>query len=226
MNLPKYFLVIIPRYAIFLVIVLFVLSMMAYGGGTINVPDAIGNSFTRNFFSDLGRFTPDNIISAIFFTAALSICGLAFSGYFIYFIQLFKQNNLFAIMAKIGSISGIIGALCFVGVGFAPHNIFFGPHVFFVKWAFRSFLITAILFTLVLYKDDRFENHYASGYLTFAILIFIYILILELGPSPSASDFSLIFNVLAQKLIILVFMLSVLYQSFGNSKLLAKKSNK
>ncbi len=129
-------------------------------------------------------------------------------------------------MAKVAAVAGVIGAVCFIGVGFTPHNFFIGPHIFFVKWAFRSFLVSAILLTIVLYKHHRFENQYAIGYLIFAVLIFLYILVLELGPNPSVSDFSLVSNVVTQKLIILVFILSVLYQSFGNSKLLAQNSTK
>ena len=86
--------------------------------------------------------------------------------------------------------------------------------------------MSAILFTIVLYKDVRFSNPYAIGYCMFAVSIFLYILVLEFGPDAKSSDLSLIFNVLTQKAIILIFMLSVLFQSFGNSKLAANNSLK
>ncbi|MDP6340079.1 MAG: hypothetical protein QF842_07160 [Candidatus Marinimicrobia bacterium] len=226
MNLQKQFLISFPRYGIVLFLVLMILSMVTYGGGTINDPESMGYSFTLNFFSDLGKFTPGNFLSMLFFALSLCICGFALMAYFYYFMQLFIQNNALTIIAKIGAVVGIIGALCFVGVGFTPHNVFFAAHNFFANWAFRCFLITSILLSWVLYKDYRFENRYASGYLIFALLIFIYILILEFGPNPRNSDFSLIFNVLAQKLIVFVFILSVLYQSFGYSKLLARNLTK
>jgi hypothetical protein len=73
-----------------------------------------------------------------------------------------------------------------------------------------------------MYKDKRFESKYALGYLIFSILIFLYIIILEFGPSPNESDFSLMFNVIAQKIIVLVFILSVFYQSFGNESFIDK----
>ena len=41
----------------------------------------------------------------------------------------------------------------------------------------------------------------------FAVSIFLYILVLEFGPDAKSSDLSLIFNVLTQKTIILIFML-------------------
>ena len=128
------------------------------------------------------------------------------------------------ILAKIASFLGMLGALCFAGVGLTPHNVLGDLHIIFVNWAFRSFLVSAILFTIVLYKDVRFSNHYAIGYCMFAVSIFFYIMVLEFGPDAKSSDLSLIFNVLTQKAIILIFMLSVLFQSFGNSKLAANNS--
>jgi hypothetical protein len=196
--------------------------MIIYAGGTINDPESMGYSFTRNFFSDLGKFTTENIISAMMFNLSLIVCGWSFAAYFFYFTKLFNQNTIIHILAKVGSFSGIIGALCFIGVGLTPHNLFLDYHIVFVNWAFRSFLLAGISLSVVLYKDNRFENRFAMGYFIFAILTFLYVLVLEFAPDPKISDFALIFNVIAQKIIIFAFIFSILYQSFGNSKLLAK----
>jgi hypothetical protein len=185
----------------------------------------MGYSFTRNFFSDLGKFTTENIISAMMFNLSLIVCGWSFAAYFFYFTKLFNQNTIIHILAKVGSFAGIIGALCFIGVGLTPHNLFLDYHIVFVNWAFRSFLLAGISLSVVLYKDNRFENRFAMGYFIFAILTFLYVLVLEFAPDPKISDFALIFNVIAQKIIIFAFIFSILYQSFGNSKLLAKYWN-
>ena len=219
------FLIKLPRVACVLFVILFILAMLMYAGGTINNPESMGYSFTRNFFSDLGKFTAENIISAMIFNLSLIVCGWSFAAYFFYFTKLFNQNTIIHILAKVGSFAGIIGALCFIGVGLTPHNLFLNYHIVFVNWAFRSFLLAGILFTIVLYNDDRFENRFAMGYFIFAILTFLYVLVLEFAPDPKISDFALIFNVIAQKIIIFAFIFSILYQSFGNSKLLAKYWN-
>ena len=195
-----------------------------YAGGTINNPESMGYSFTRNFFSDLGKFTTENIISAMMFNLSLIVCGWSFAAYFFYFTKLFNQNTIIHILAKVGSFAGIIGALCFIGVGLTPHNLFLDYHIVFVNWAFRSFLLAGILLSVVLYKDNRFKNIFAMGYFIFAILTFLYVLVLEFAPNPKISDFSLIFNVIAQKIIVFTFITSILYQSFGNSKLLGDHS--
>ena len=224
MRYQHLFLIKLPRVACILFVILFILAMIMYAGGTINNPESMGYSFTRNFFSDLGKFTTENMISAIMFNLSLIVCGWSFAAYFFYFIKLFNQNSIIHILAKVGSSAGIIGALCFIGVGLTPHNLFLDYHIVFVNWAFRSFLLAGVLLSVVLYKDNRFENIFAMGYCIFAILTFLYVLVLEFAPNPKISDFSLMFNVIAQKIIVFTFITSILYQSFGNSKLLGDHS--
>lgn len=225
MRFQHAFLITLPRVVCIYFVISFILAMIIYAGGTINDPESMGYSFTRNFFSDLGKFTTENIISAMMFNLSLIVCGWSFAAYFFYFTKLFNQNTIIHILAKVGSFAGIIGALCFIGVGLTPHNLFLDYHIVFVNWAFRSFLLAGISLSVVLYKDNRFENRFAMGYFIFAILTFLYVLVLEFAPDPKISDFALIFNVIAQKIIIFAFIFSILYQSFGNSKLLAKYWN-
>ena len=225
MRYQHSFLITLPRVVCIYFVISFILAMIIYAGGTINDPESMGYSFTRNFFSDLGKFTTENIISAMMFNLSLIVCGWSFAAYFFYFTKLFNQNTIIHILAKVGSFSGIIGALCFIGVGLTPHNLFLDYHIVFVNWAFRSFLLAGISLSVVLYKDNRFENRFAMGYFIFAILTFLYVLVLEFAPDPKISDFALIFNVIAQKIIIFAFIFSILYQSFGNSKLLANYWN-
>ena len=225
MRFQHAFLITLPRVVCICFVISFILAMIIYAGGTINDPESMGYSFTRNFFSDLGKFTTENIISAMMFNLSLIVCGWSFAAYFFYFTKLFNQNTIIHILAKVGSFAGIIGALCFIGVGLTPHNLFLDYHIVFVNWAFRSFLLAGISLSVVLYKDNRFENRFAMGYFIFAILTFLYVLVLEFAPDPKISDFALIFNVIAQKIIIFAFIFSILYQSFGNSKLLAKYWN-
>ena len=224
MKRQKLFLVTVPRYSIFVIIIFLALSMMFYQGGTMNDPTAIGYSFTHNFFSDLGIFSFNNITSVLLFASALTICGLTFNAYFYYFIKLFPEKNINGLIARLGSVSGMFGGFCFMAVGFTPSNYILDPHIFFANWAFRSFLITSILLSIALYRDNRFSSYYVGGYTIFAILILVYVLILEFAPNPGISDFSLMFNVVSQKIIVLVFIFSILLQSFGNSKLIAEKT--
>lgn len=218
----QYSLVIIPRYAICLFILLFCTSIFFYSGGTLHNPNTVGYSFTRNFFSDLGILSEENIVSVALFAVGLLVVGLNFILYFYNFMKLFNTDSLSSKIGKAGSIFGIIGAIFFIIIGFTPHNYVHDTHIIAVNWAFRSFLVASTFLFYSMSKDSRFDSKYALGYLIFSLLIFIYIIILEFGPSPRDSDFSLIFNVIAQKFIVLVFILSVFYQSFGNASFLTQ----
>jgi hypothetical protein len=48
-------------------------------------------------------------------------------------------------------------------------------------------------------------------------MIAMYVGVLELAPSPFLSHSALVFNVVTQKLIVLVFCLAIMYQTFGFS---------
>ena len=222
MKFIKLALVTIPRYNIGIFILLFFSSILFYGGGTLNDPSSKGYSFTRNFFSDLGILSDQNLASFILFAFGLLVCGVTFVIYFYYFMKLFNKSMISDKLGKTGSLFGIAGAIFFIVVGFTPHNYVLDSHVIAVKWAFRCFLATSILLSFAMFKDKRFENKYAYGYLSFSVMIFFYILILEFGPPPKESDFSLVFNVVSQKIIVLVFILSVLYQSLGNASFISK----
>ena len=221
----RVFIVQMPRLGVILYLIFTSISIIFYAGGTVRNPDTLGYSFTQNFFSDLGKLSTDNFLAMIFFSGSLFVVGITFSIYFYYLMKSYSNDSL-GIIAKIGSGLGIIGAVCFIGVGFTPHNVLFTPHIFFVNWAFRSFLLSSLLLSIALFKDVRVPSRYGVGYLFFATSIFFYILVLEFAPKPELSEISLIFNVLAQKAIVLIFLLSVLYQSFGNSKLAANNSSK
>ena len=222
MNRIKFALVTMPRYSISIFILLLMVSILFYSGGTLNDPSSPGYSITRNFFSDLGIFSQQNIISVVLFGLALLLCGLTFIFYFYYFMKLFNSNTTNSKLGKIGAFFGIIGAFCFIIVGFTPHNFVHDSHVIAVNWAFRCFFLASSFLTFSIFRDKRFDSKYAYGYLLFALLIFFYILVLEFGPSPSESDFALIFNVVSQKIIVLVFIFSVLLQSIGNEKMINK----
>ena len=216
MNRMTFALVTMPRYSISIFILLLLVSIVFYSGGTLNDPNSLGYSWTRNFFSDLGILSEQNIISVVLFGLALLLCGLTFIFYFYYFMKLFNQDSINSKIGKVGAFFGIIGAIFFIVVGFTPHNYVHDSHVISVHWAFRCFFLASSFLTFSIFRDKRFDARYAYGYFLFALLIFFYILVLEFGPSPNESDFALMFNVVSQKIIVLVFIFSVLLQSLGN----------
>ena len=88
------------RFAMFAAVLFIVMTLMAmllYPGGTIRQPDNSSYDFFRNFFSDLGRtesFTGEpQWASCILFATALCTAGLAFIGFFYHFPLHFQRHS-------------------------------------------------------------------------------------------------------------------------------------
>ena len=89
---------------------------------------------------------------------------------------------------------------------------------FFANNIFHCFLVTALLYTIVIFRSNKIEKRYAFGYGLFFISIFAYVGVLQYGPPASAGKSELVFQVISQKMIVGVFCFSVLHQTYGFAK--------
>lgn len=215
-------LVLIPRLAAILFILLQVVGMQVYPGGTMHDASTIGYSFSKNFFSDMGAYAArngePNYLSMIIFALSLTIVGITFSLYYLFLPRVLGNDRANYLLASTGTLFAIGGSICMIGTGFTPSDIVFAPHVFFANNIFHCFLVTALLYTIVIFRSDSLKKRYAMGYAMFFISIFIYVGILQYGPSANSGEAAMIFQVLSQKMIVLVFCCSVIHQTFGFSQ--------
>ena len=207
-----------PKYSIIIFYILNVIAMFLYPGGTLHDKEQTRYLFTNNFFSDLGTTISysgaDNIISCILFNSSLCICGFTF-------IMLFlKVRNLFTlkVLSSFATLFGVLGGMCFIGVAFTPANMLIDPHIFFAHGIFRYLLIASILYTILIFKTEGFDNKYGYGFIIFGIMVFVYILISELGPDPREYPSALVLQVVSQKLIAFWVLLSIYFYSVGLGK--------
>jgi len=212
-------LVLIPRLAAILFILLQVIGMLVYPGGTMYDVSTIGYSFSKNFFSDMGAYVArngePNYLSMIIFALSLTIVGITFSLYYLFLPRVLGNDRTNYLLASTGTLFAIGGSICMIGTGFTPSDIVFAPHVFFANNIFHCFLVTALLYTIVIFRSDSLKKRYAMGYAMFFISIFIYVGILQYGPSANSGESAMIFQVLSQKMIVIVFCCSVIHQTFG-----------
>ena len=217
----KTFLVTIPRIAVFIFIGLQITGMLLYPGGTIHDDSTVGYSFTRNFFSDLGTYAAynnePNFLSMALFIISLTLVGTTFMLYYLALPQLFKEDPLNYKLSILGTIFAIGGSIGLIGTGLTPADLVLDTHIFFANNIFYCFMITALCYTIVIYRSDILDKKYALGYGLFFVLIVLYVGVLEWGPPPRSSQPALIFQVVTQKGIVLAFCLSVVYQTFGFS---------
>ena len=215
-------LVTVPRIAALLFILLQLLGMRVYPGGTMYDASSQGYSFSKNFFSDMGAYAArngdPNYFSMILFAMSLTIVGITFISYYLLLPKLLGSDRINYILAWAGTLFAIGGSVCMIGTGFTPSDVVFAPHVFFANNIFHCFLVTALLYTIVIFRSDGLRKRYAIGYAMFFLSIFIYVMILQYGPSANSGESALIFQVLSQKVIVIVFCFSVVHQTFGFSK--------
>ena len=227
----KIFLIHLPRIMVFVFLILQFLGMINYPGGTIWNENSSNYLFTKNYFSDLGRFEAHsgepNYLSMIFFTLSLFLVSVTFIFHYISVLTFFNKDRdkLNIKLAVVGVFFSFCGAFCLIGTALTPSDLVLDAHVFYANNIFHSFLVTALIFTIIIYRSVLIENKYAIGYGIFFLSILSYVLILHLGPAPRESQGALIFQVISQKLIVLIFILSVVYQTFGFNNLFKRDDN-
>jgi len=221
-NRNNSWLVGVPQFILGLFIVLQIISMLTYSGGTFFDPQNTGYSFTRNFLSDLGRtesFSGNiNFIPSLLFNMSLLLAGGVFVMFYFNIRSLFLEGNYIG-LAFLGSVFGILGGIALVGVGLTPSDLYLSFHELSATWMFRCFFVASLCYSIIIYRSDFIENKYAFGYFLFALSILFYIFISELGPSPMGSELALTIQVVSQKIIIFVFVSAVYLQTRGIQKL-------
>jgi hypothetical membrane protein len=215
-------LIALPRMVLGLFIILNIIAMLSYPGSTYRDSLTSGYSFTHNFLSDLGRtmsFSGEvNFISAQLFNMSLILAGLVFIIFYLQVWRVFSEGSL-NILSLVGSCFGVLGGFSLVGIGLTPADLYLDLHIICATWLFRVFFVSSLCYSWVIFRHSHFENKYALGYLVFALSILLYIFISELGPDPKVSQFSLILQVVSQKIILLILMSAIYIQTLGLKKL-------
>ena len=193
-------------------------SMSLYPGGTRLDRDAAGYSFTQNAFSDLGRTVArngdPNVASATLFVLGLTPAGVGLSVFFVALLPLFSNHSSAPKwLARSGCLAGIIAGVAYVAVAWFPANRWPGEHVLAERTAFRSFLVASVLLGLATAGSRVFTFRTTTGWWSFGALLLGFILIGIFGPSRR-TEFGLVVQVVAQKVIVFSALLIVAFQSY------------
>ncbi len=222
---PHFKLVKLPQISIYIFILFNILGMIFYSGVTYFDIHNTGYSLSKNFFSDLGRsisFSGDpNWTSFFFFNSCIVFSGVVFIVFYLNFYKLFIKDKINQQLAMAGTSFGILGSLCLVGVGLTPADLIYDPHNTFATWTFRLFFPCTLFYGIALFRSPHLKNSMAIGYLAWSFLVISYVLVSELGPPSTESNAALIFQVVAQKLIVLTYIINIFYQTY-HIKLLYK----
>jgi hypothetical protein len=208
-------------------VVLTLIAMLTYAGGTFDNSAAKGYSFTKNFLSNLGMVTAlsgkPNWVSAVLFFISLGTAGACLVIFFILFLRFFQSTRLQRIFSMTGSTLGVLAGISFIGIAFSPADLVRPMHVQFVMWAFRLFPLAVLCYVPVMFLNHHYPKPYAWVFTVFCLMLIGYYLLLTNGPSFTSPE-GLVIQVVGQKVISYASIISIFFQSLGAYRFLGKSS--
>ena len=147
-----------------LFVVLTVLAMLFYAGGTLIDPTTTGYSFTTNFLSELGITTTRagraNTVSAVLWFTALTMAGVGLMLFSLAFRRFFVRSRWGRTLSTIGSLLGLIAGIGFVGVALAPANVRLQAHMAWLMVAFVAFPFAVVCYAVAILREPSYPNRY------------------------------------------------------------------
>jgi hypothetical protein len=199
-------------------IVLTIVAMFFYTGGTYVNASTSGYSFWYNYFSDLGRFLAhsgtSNLISFTIFTLTVSLWGIAQISFYIALMGFFKNSQRTKKLGIIGSFFGILAGTSFVGIAFTPSDILGFLHNLVVLLGFSSVYLSISIYAVVLFQNKNYPKLYGITLVITIIILAMYYTIILFIPKESIS-IELFFYVTGQKLNIYILLICGIIQGYG-----------
>jgi hypothetical protein len=209
-------------------VVLTFIAMLTYGGGTRINPNSNGYSFFHNFFSDLGRTISysgkSNNVSFLLFLFAVSFTGVSFMIFFLVIPTLFQNNDIERRLSFAVSITGISSSVMFIGIAFAPDNVFSEIHDILVVSAFSLAFLASIILVYLTYINENFSFLFSLGYMAFIFLILAYGTIGLLFFDNYTVE-GMFIRATTQKIVVYYMMTCFFLQSYGNLKIYSSRRN-
>lgn len=201
-----------------LFVVLTVIAMFAYPGGTYSDFNTRGYSFFQNFFSELGLARTHNgepkMVSLVLFIIAMILSGSGMIAFFTVFPLFFQSTTIKRALSLFGSGLGILSGICFIGVAAAPADVNLSLHGDFVIWAFRLFPAAVLCYVIVLFLEKNFPRGYAWELVVFLLLLIGYLVLLEYGPKIGTFG-GMVVQAVGQKIIVYASIATVMIQCWG-----------
>ncbi len=205
-------------------IILTIIAMIIYPGSTRFNHDVDYYIFSENLLSDLGRIMTfagaANYYSAALYMFTLSFVGFSSILLFAFFPKVLDRGNKWTkLFSNLMRISGIISGLGFMGIAFAPSDLLYKFHMLSVLIAFAGLLHTLFFLMLCIYRTKHYPNLYANLLLLTFLLLLGYMHLITMGPHPRHSHEGLVIQVLGQKVIVYMLIISLSLQAFGAKKI-------
>ncbi len=203
-------------------IVLTTFGMIFYAGGNRLDPNAQGYSFIYNTFSDSGRIVAHsgnpNMVSSVLWFIALWTLGFSIILFSLLIPHYLSENCVEKGLTFVGSLLGIFSGISFIGLAFAPADLYPALHNRFNDLGFIFGLLSIIFFTISMFWNKSYPRQYTLTFLVFTLITAIYVIVMFFGPDYRTPE-GLLIQVVMQKIIAYSMIITFIIQSYGLWKL-------
>jgi hypothetical protein len=205
------------RWAAALAVVLAIVAMLLYPGGTLIDRSTRGYSLLHNFLSDLGMTVAyggeSNAVGAMLFVASLGILVLGLGASLFGLVRVFRESDRTRLLALAAVAVGVLVCAAFMGVALTPENRMMALHIRLTLFAFRAFPFVPLLLGVAAARDARFSRQSVVAWVALTVVLVVYVGILGWGP-PLTTDRGLVVQVTAQKVVTVSVMIVLIYQTY------------
>ncbi len=198
-----------------LLIILAIIAMFFYPGGTMVDDSTISYSFSHNFFSELGFLNAHSHQPGLgILVHFCTIYGRSWAGgLFPGISRFFQTEQISRWLAALGSLFGLLSSGCFIGIALTPADIYLDLRKKFALWAFRLFPAAVLFYTIAMFRVGS-PCPYSCVFVVFFGLLTAYILLLELGPKIETYN-GMVIQAVGQKIIAYASIASIMLQAFS-----------
>ncbi|MHA1670327.1 MAG: hypothetical protein ACTSV5_07065 [Promethearchaeota archaeon] len=203
-------------------IILTLIAMLFYAGGTLSDPLSTGYDFWRNLFSDLGRGISlsgqPNTISFGIFTITALIFSISFIPFTFALPEFFKGEKKQFTIIIIATGVGLISISSLVGTILTPWDVFGELHLLFANIFNIMGSLVLLLYTIAIFYNKKYPNIYAIVYIVILIVGIAYSIVLMTIPKSISTE-TLTFQATMQKISQYSFLFGIMIQGFGAWKI-------
>jgi len=198
-------------------VVLSFAAMKVFPGGAIYDPGARQYLFLQNFFSDLGEtLNPrgqSNLLSMVLFVVALLPVGISLVVSASTWRRVIVRRNRTRILGHAAQLFAGLSGICYAGIAVTPFNLVLDTHMMFVQGAFTLLLAFVVCLT-AMQVQNRWAVRYIVSNAAYIVILTAYVFVLFRGPNLMTLH-GLMFQVIAQKIIVYVSIFNLAYQCVG-----------
>jgi hypothetical protein len=198
-------------------VILTLLAMGAFPGGAQYDPGARRYLFLQNFFSDLGgtlnKRGQSNLFSMVLFVVALLSVGISLIIAAPAWRRAIVRGQKTKLLGHAAQLFAGLSGICYAGIAVTPWNLALDTHMFFVQGAF-TLLLAFVTCLTAMQVQNGWPVRYISSNVVYLLVLTAYVFVLFRGPNLMTLR-GLMFQVIAQKIIVYVSILNLAYQCFG-----------